>query len=149
MASTAAIATTRKDALNRLEQSMKIMGEELGVEPVKLTQYNRDAEWLRARQLSEMADYLESLVKALHPVEDARMADVPAGDTSEEATASLYATLTKAELQALADDRELVVTGTGANGNVLVSDLQAALVADDAASEGVQVEGNNDDVSEN
>ena len=53
--------------------------------------------------------------------------------TTEAPAVSPYASMTKAELQALADDRKLVVTGTGAQGNVLVDDLRAALDADDAA----------------
>lgn len=54
-------------------------------------------------------------------------------DTTEAPAVSPYASLTKAELQALADERKLVVTGTGSNGGVLVDDLRAALDADDAA----------------
>lgn len=61
------------------------------------------------------------------------LADDAATATTEAPAASPYASLTKAELQALADERKLVVTGTGAQGNVLVDDLRAALDADDAA----------------
>lgn len=140
MANTATIAATRKDAFSRLHQSMRILGDELGVEPIALTQFNRDPEWLQAKQLSEMADYLEGVVKALHPVEDAETAEVPVDETTTDTTevpvVSPYAALKKAELQALADERKLTVAGTGANGNVLVSDLQAALSANDAEKAG-------------
>lgn len=61
------------------------------------------------------------------------LADDAATDTTEVPAASPYASLTKAELQALADERKLTVTGTGSNGGVLVDDLRAALDADDAA----------------
>lgn len=44
-----------------------------------------------------------------------------------------YAGMKPDELQAMADERELKVTGTGKDGNVLKGDLVAALEADDAS----------------
>lgn len=44
-----------------------------------------------------------------------------------------YAGMKPDELQALADERKLEVTGTGKDGNVLKGDLVAALEADDAS----------------
>lgn len=78
---------------------------------------------------------------AMNPPADVQRADlvqliraeVTPEATTEAPAVSPYASLTKAELQALADERKLVVTGTGAQGNVLVDDLRAALDADDAA----------------
>jgi hypothetical protein len=46
-----------------------------------------------------------------------------------------YSEWEKADLQAEANRRELTITGTGKNGNVLVSDLIAALEEHDASSE--------------
>jgi hypothetical protein len=141
MADTASIAATRRDALTRLEQSMRLLGGELGVAPIRLTHFNRDPAWLQARQLSEMADYLESVVKALHPIEDVKTAEVPienapaAEPTNAPVADSRYTDMTRKELEALADARQVTVTGTGANGNVLVSDLRAALEAADAQAE--------------
>ena len=87
-----------------------------------------------------------AIALAMNPPADVKRADlvqliraevtpeVDVTDTTEAApVASPYAALSKAELQALADERELVVVGTGAQGNALVSDLQAALTAWDEA----------------
>ena len=56
-------------------------------------------------------------------------------DTEPEIIAGDYSDRKAEELQAEANRRELVVTGTGNGGNVLKRDLVAALEADDADSE--------------
>ena len=50
-----------------------------------------------------------------------------AADTSPD-----YESMTVEDLQALVDDRELEVTGTGSGGNVIKADLVTALQASDA-----------------
>lgn len=57
---------------------------------------------------------------------DAREQDAPADYSDTKA-------YTPEDLEKLASDRELEVTGTGANGNVLRADLEKALADDDAA----------------
>jgi hypothetical protein len=177
MASIQAVAIKRALAAERLAASMKLLGEELGIAPITLPTQGRDQAAVHAAQLDSMADYLEGVVKALHPVEDAQTVDVPAMSEEEFAeelreinanalpkafaemfgtsvgepvsdedaaneppaeveTVSPYADLTRKELQALVDERQLTVTGTGANGNVLVEDLRGALSASDAEAKG-------------
>ena len=59
------------------------------------------------------------------------LVDAYTGDTVEESAGGSYDSQTVDELQALADSRGLDVEGSGKDGNVLKSDLVAALEASD------------------
>jgi hypothetical protein len=58
----------------------------------------------------------------------------PEPEPEREPEADPYDGLLKADLEQLVDERDLEVTGTGADGAVKVDDLLAALRADDAAA---------------
>lgn len=59
--------------------------------------------------------------------------DAPEAEVDEDNKS--YGDMSADELKKVADERELVVTGTGANGNVVKADLVAALEADDASTD--------------
>lgn len=68
------------------------------------------------------------------PLEDGTSAHQAALDAEEvRNTGSDYNSMSPADLKALAEERDLTVEGTGANGNVKKSDLVAALTQDDTA----------------
>ena len=71
--------------------------------------------------------------KITHPRAWATEDSADSGDSGSGSGDKGYAGMKPDELQALADERELKVTGTGKDGNVLKGDLVAALEADDAA----------------
>lgn len=74
------------------------------------------------------ADNLES-AKAAKAAADSGSGDASgSGDSGPD-----YSGMKPEELKELADSRELEVTGTGKDGNVLKGDLVAALEADDTA----------------
>lgn len=65
-------------------------------------------------------------------------------DEAGDSPAGKYADWKRPALEAEVDERELDITGTGANGNVLVKDLIAALEANDAASTDSGADGDGD-----
>lgn len=90
----------------------------------------RNPETLEATALlegSELPEWAKDLVHADNLGGKAAKAESTGGDDKG------YAGQGVDELKALADERELTVTGTGKDGNVLKGDLVAALEADDAA----------------
>jgi hypothetical protein len=67
------------------------------------------------------------LIEAYH----AATGDEPVAD--ESATGPDYSKMTPEDLRALVDERQLQVQGSGANGNIIKTDLVNALVASDSA----------------
>lgn len=138
MATPESISIRQETVMARLQSAAGILSKELGIPLPDVPTWYRESAELPVMQLESVTDWIESVVKALHPLEPAEDAEIPADpdattDTTEAPAVSPYVGLTKAQLQALADERKLAVTGTGAQGNVLVDDLRAALDADDAA----------------
>lgn len=161
MATREAIAIMREAATRRLTQAMAVIGKKANVEAASLDLFDRDPDYRHAAQLEAISEWADTVAAqlnapapemdfsdadllnlaaalAMNPPADVQRADlvqlIRAEVTPQAPAVSPYASMTKAELQALADERKLTVTGTGAQGNVLVSDLQAALTAwDDAA----------------
>lgn len=100
MASIQAVAIKRATALGRLSAAMKLLGEELGVAPLTLPTQGRDQHLIYVAQLETLADYLEGVVKALHPVEPAKIAEAPVEDDAESippVAAPDYDAMTRAE----------------------------------------------------
>lgn len=81
---------------------------------------------------SDLPDWAAELVHA-DDFEAAGESDEDSGSGSGDKG---YAGMTPDELKGEAEKRQLVVTGSGANGNVLKGDLVAALEADDASKTG-------------
>lgn len=105
-------------ALARLNADATTLAERFGVEVPEIPTTYMEAAELPAMQLEAMSDFLHALVENLpeEPVD--------------------YSAWTKIRLMNEFARRELrldAVKGTGKDGNVLVEDLRAALIADDEA----------------
>lgn len=122
MADKASIAIRGEQAMQRLTAAAEQIAAKQNVAALDFPTYYRSRDELPVMQLEAIADWLELLADP-----DATT------DTTEVPAVSPYASLTRKELEALATERKLTVAGTGAQGNVLVDDLRAALDADDAA----------------
>lgn len=121
MATIGAIAFKRASATERLTKALGEIGKPFEIDPPKLPTQGHDPAFVHAAQIETLADWAERLAAALQPVEQE----------------SVYASMTKAELVKELEAREIdleSIEGTGANGNVLVEDLRAALRADDEAN---------------
>jgi len=77
---------------------------------------------IQAKRLADAKAYAQA-------VADAAMKEALAADMASAESVSEYEAMDKADLQKLADERGLDVTGTGKGGTVLKSDLVTALSA--------------------
>jgi len=80
----------------------------------------------------------ETIAKTMLPLSDGTSAyeareDVVRDEDGAQVEGTNYDSMSPAELKTLAEERDLSVTGTGANGNVLKKDLVAALKEDDTS----------------
>lgn len=99
---------------------MDALGAQFGVDPVALPTQGRDQHLLHAAVINAMAGWVEALADAL------RVGEALSGPD--------YAAMTKAELQALMDERGLTpLESNGSNGLPLKEDLIHTLEANDEA----------------
>jgi hypothetical protein len=105
MATIQSIAITRDNALASIERSLRSLVSKLGIDPVEIPRYNRDAAYLQAQQLAALATLCERVVDAL------------GGEELEAFTID--------ELQALAHSRGVDIAGLRRKDD-LIAALQAA-----------------------
>lgn len=136
MATIAAVAIKRATATARLMTALAAIGAPFGVEPPVLPTQGRDANVIYAAQMDIIADWAEKVAEAVAPK------DAAEGETED------YADWTRAEMMKEFETRKIAldtVVGTGANGNVLVEDLRAALMADDTVNAEAESDDSDDD----